>query len=106
MSTDNWLEMLMKIQKEIDGLNPTDRLSHVSGIVMCISAINNSMIGWSKWLISPSVMNKFSEQELKKIFEYFKALSINILEEDMYWTRKKQKKKRKKKNNKTKLYRV
>ena len=87
----DWAALLEKTLKQMEKLKPKDRLGYVSAISALNTIIVNSCSGWLHWLTSPRVMDDFSEDELKELFDFFRKVAKEFLESDLGWTRKKQK---------------
>lgn len=87
----DWAILLEKTLKQMEKLKPEDRLGYVSAICALNIIIVNSCNGWLQWLTSPQVMDEFSEDELKQLFDFFRKIAKEFLEADQNWTRKKQK---------------
>jgi len=61
-------------------MSPQDSLDYVAAMVECNNSIIATSYGWTYWLKDPSLMNKFNDEELKKIFECFRQTSLALLE--------------------------
>lgn len=101
-----WIEETKKKIKQIKKRKSKDRLTIVGGIAICNVAIQASTIGWNSWFQNPTIMEKFTEEELQKMFNAFREITINLLEHDIKWTKDlmKKTKKGKKKKEKDLMY--
>jgi len=90
--TSEWVKNIQKIKKKIERLSPKDRLEYTSAIKECLFAIQTSISGWYGWVSFTNIMEHFTEEELSKVLEYFKKYTLELLEYDIKWTKKKQKK--------------
>jgi len=91
----NIKEWIKKVEKEIIDISsnkPNDRLDYNDSIYKCNIAIGASLNGWSEWLENPSIMNKFTQDELSEIHEEFKKIALLFLSYDIKWTKKLSKK--------------
>jgi len=84
-----WIEKLEKYIKEIKETKPKDRLEFFSTIYQMIIRIGSSLSGWLQWLIDPTILDRFSEEEVEDLFQEFRSLAIKFLELDKKWTKKK-----------------
>ena len=81
-----WIRKVKKHIIEIESLDPKDRLEIVSAILKCNNAVAGSVNGWATWISNPSIMNSFTEEDLKTILEEFKKVAIPFLKNDVKWT--------------------
>jgi len=86
MSMNKWINKVKETIKEIESIDPKDRLEYVNGINKCNKAILASYMGWNAWLTNPSIMSGFNEDELKQILSEFKEIATKILRNDVKWT--------------------
>jgi len=87
MKIEEWLG---KVREEINRIKKSrsrDRLEYLTNILKCNRAIVSSCQGWKYWLDNPTIMNSFSEDDLKRIFEEFKVIAVMFLENDVRWTK-------------------
>ena len=86
----SWTDERAKVLADLRKLEPTDRLSLYSGLVKMNSALFESVRGWDSWLRNPLVMETFSQGELGEIFDSFREVVLEFIEEDIKWTGKKE----------------
>jgi len=88
MNVKKWIRKVEEQIKYLEELEPTDRLSFMSGIAFCTNAIVGSVSGWEAWLSSPTLMENFREEELREIFNEFRRVTIGFLKYDIEWSKK------------------
>jgi len=88
MNVKKWIRKVEEQIKYLEGLEPTDRLSFMSGIAYCTNAIVGSVSGWEAWLSSPTLMENFREDELRDIFNEFRRVTIGFLKYDIEWSKR------------------
>jgi hypothetical protein len=81
-----WIRRVKEHIREIDNLDPEDRLELVSAISRCNYTIAGSVNGWAKWISDPSIMSKFTEENLRTILDEFKKVALPLLKNDIKWT--------------------
>lgn len=64
-------------------MQPKDRLEYVSSIMECIQFMKQSNIGWSSLLTNPQMANGLNEDALKDIFNKFRRVAIERIENDI-----------------------
>jgi hypothetical protein len=74
---------LSKTKKELESLQPDDRMSLVVAINRAVSAIAMSAGGWQQFLTDAMTLEKFDRAKLTSFFEYFKQEAIRQLEFDV-----------------------
>lgn len=74
---------LSKIKKELESLQPDDRMSLLVAINRAVSAIAMSAGGWQQFLTDPITLEKFDKAKLTSFFDYFKQEAIRQLEFDV-----------------------
>jgi len=82
-----WIKKVDRVRNSIKKEKPKDRLGYVKAIEMCVLALNGSCQGWASWISEPKVMERFSEEELKKMFDVVRKVTLVLLEHDVYWTK-------------------
>jgi len=95
---EKWVVKTRKSIEKIKNLKPKDRLEKVKDILECNNSIAASVNGWTFWLMSPQIMEKFDDKELDEILKKFQEIAIKFLETDLEYSEKfiKEKKAKKK----------
>jgi len=91
MSEDSALDWIGKTEKrkeQLKTLDLSDRLACYVALWRIVEAIGNSVSGWRSWLVRPSVMADFSEEELKDFCLNMRDMAIRFLEFDVKATEK------------------
>jgi len=84
---NTWTKATEKEIKKIKNWKLKDRLSIVAAITYCNSSVASSVSGWSSWLTNALIMEEFSEEELKEIFQELAKLAIEWLKLDLKYTK-------------------
>jgi len=83
-----WIESLRKNLKEIESLNPQDKLDYLIAIQRVHNGIVGSCNGWAIWIKNLNIMSKFTKRELEEIFrDLYDVLTI-YAEIDIKWTKR------------------
>lgn len=85
---NKWTKTTQHLIKQLEKIEPKDRLSLCSGIVSCNFALARSVNGWTSWLADPRTMELMTEEELQEIFGEFRKFAITFLKLDMEVTEK------------------
>jgi len=83
----NWTKKTEKEIEKIKNWKLKDRLSIVAALTYCNSSVASSVSGWSSWLTNALIMEEFSEEELKEIFQELAKLAIEWLKLDLKYTK-------------------
>ena len=84
----NWSDDSKNRKKNLESLEPKDRLGYVDGCVQSLLVVNQSISGWMQWLSNPTKMSKFPEDELKNFYEFLKKFAVNFVDFDIKVTEK------------------
>ncbi len=74
---------LSKTKKDLESLQPGDRMSLVVGTNRAVSAMAMSAGGWQQFLTDVATLEKFDMAKLKEFYDYFKQEAITQLEFDI-----------------------
>lgn len=74
-----WITNLKAELDKINNLKPSDRLGLVASIERCMRILATSSTGWLAWSNQPSLMNLYTESDLKEMYKSFKELASEIL---------------------------
>jgi hypothetical protein len=90
LSGNNWNNDITKIREailtlklDLEKASPKDRLDYVSHIVECIQFMKQSNIGWISLLTNPQMVNGLDEEALRDIFQKFRKIAIERIENDV-----------------------
>ncbi len=84
----SWIDETKETMAVIKNLSPKDRLSYYAGVLRCCMALRKSIEGWLQWLRNPLIMDNFSDEDLKQLFEKFQQHTLDLLDMDVYYTEK------------------
>jgi len=73
----------LSLKKDLEKASPKDRLDYVSHIMECIQFMKQSNIGWASLLTNPQMVNGLDEEALKDIFEKFRRISVQRIDNDV-----------------------
>ena len=76
-------EAISSLKQDLEKATPKDRLDYVSHIMECIQFMKQSNIGWSSLLTNPQIANGLDEEALKDIFNKFRKIAIERIENDV-----------------------
>jgi len=76
-------EAILSLKKDLEKASPKDRLDYVSHIMECIQFMKQSNIGWASLLTNPQMVNGLDEEALKDIFEKFRRISVQRIDNDV-----------------------
>jgi hypothetical protein len=65
-----------------------DRLDIINSILLSLSTLERSVLGWNSWVRNLYVMSKFNQQELLDMDETMRKQVKDILQFDIYTTKK------------------
>lgn len=65
-----------------------DRLDIINSILLSLSALERSVLGWNSWVRNLYIMSKFDQQELLDMDNTLRKQVKAILELDIYTTKK------------------
>jgi hypothetical protein len=74
---------LSKMKKEIESLQPNDRMSLLVAISRAVNAMAMSAGGWQQFLSDTITLEKFDQATLTSFFDYFKREATRQLEFDV-----------------------
>ena len=74
---------LSRMKKELDKLQPEDRMGFLVGVNRAVDALAMSSRGWQQFLTDVVLLEKFDEATLKSFFDYFRGEAIRQLEFDL-----------------------
>jgi len=74
---------LSKTKKDLESLQPGDRMGLLVGIDRAVSSIALSAGGWQQFLTDTVTLEKFDKAKLTSFYEYFKQQAIKQLEFDI-----------------------
>ncbi len=77
------IDELSKMKKELESLQPEDRMGLAVGIGRAVGAIAMSAGGWQQFLTDTVTLEKFDKNTLASIFDYFKQQATRQLEFDI-----------------------
>ena len=76
-------DAISNLKQDLTRMQPKDRLEYVSSIMECIQFMKQSNIGWSSLLTNPQMANGLDEEALKDIFEKFRKVAIERIDNDV-----------------------
>ena len=76
-------EAISSLKQDLQKATPKDRLDYVSHIMECIQFMKQSNIGWASLLTNPQMVNGLDEEALKDIFEKFRRISVQRIDNDV-----------------------
>jgi len=76
-------EAILSLKQDLEKATPKDRLDYVSHIMECIQFMKQSNIGWASLLTNPQMVNGLDEEALKAIFEKFRRISVQRIDNDV-----------------------
>lgn len=76
-------DAISSLKQDLARMQPKDRLEYVSSIMECIQFMKQSNIGWSSLLTNPQMANGLDEEALKDIFEKFRKVAIERIDNDV-----------------------
>jgi hypothetical protein len=74
---------LSRMKKELESLQPEDRMSLLVAVNRAVAAIGMSAGGWQQFLSDIITLEKFDQATLKGFFDYFRQEAIRQLEFDL-----------------------
>jgi hypothetical protein len=74
---------LSSMKKELESLQPNDRMSLLVAISRTVNAIAMSAGGWQQFLSDTMTLEKFDQAALMTFFDYFKQEATKQLEFDI-----------------------
>jgi hypothetical protein len=74
---------ILALKDELEKAQPKDRLECLSKIMQCIEFMKQSNIGWASLLSNPIMANNLDEEALKDIFQKFKNITIQRIQNDV-----------------------
>ena len=74
---------LSRMKKELETLQPGDRMSLLVALNHAVNAIAMSAGGWQQLLTDMITLEKFDQTTLKSFFDYFRQQAIRQLEFDL-----------------------
>jgi hypothetical protein len=80
---ESLINELSRTKKELESLQPADRMSLSVAINRSVNAIAMSAGGWQQFLSDPITLEKFDQATLAEFFEYFRQRAIRQLEFDV-----------------------
>jgi hypothetical protein len=84
----DWIERTRKRISELENLDLKDRFACYVALWRIVEAIGESVSGWQSWLVKPSIMAEFSEEELKDFCLNLRGMAVNFLRFDIVATEK------------------
>lgn len=92
MNINKWIKTTERILEEIKKIPISeDRLTNVSSLVKCHTAIVRSVNGWGSWLRNSVIMEGFNREELKDLVSEFKKMASDYLSYDIEIANRKRK---------------
>ncbi|MDP7975339.1 MAG: DUF2153 family protein [TACK group archaeon] len=85
----SWEDRLIKKMDMVKKMNYGDRLSLYNDVRVINLAMMESVNGWNQWLSDPSIIDTFTEEELRELFDGFRRVALEFMEMDLKWTSKK-----------------
>lgn len=76
-------DSILVLKKELESAQSKDRLDAVSRVIQCIDFMRQSNIGWLQFLSNPTLINQLDEEALKDIYERFRKMSIDRIDNDV-----------------------
>lgn len=76
-------EAILNLKQDLAKMQPKDRLEYISSIMECIQFMKQSNIGWRSLLTNPQMANGLDEEALKDIFNKFRRVAIERIENDI-----------------------
>lgn len=74
---------LSRIRKELESLQPEDRMSLLVAVNRAVNAIAMSAGGWQQLLTDITTLEKFDQTTLKNFFDHFRQQAIRQLDFDL-----------------------
>ena len=65
--------------RQLETLDPKDRLEMISGINKCLNALLGMIDGFSLWVRTPEFMSLFGSKETMRMFEKLRKNTIDLL---------------------------
>jgi hypothetical protein len=79
---ESLINYLSGIKKELETLQPQDRMSLFVAVSRSVDAVAVSAGGWRQLLNDTGTLEKFDEATLRSFFDYFREQAIRQLEFD------------------------
>ena len=80
---ESLIDSLSREKKELEMLQPEDRLSLFVGMNRAVNAIAMSAGGWQQFMSDTATLEKFDKTTLKNFFDYLRREAIQQLEFDL-----------------------
>ena len=84
----DWVEKTKERIRQLESLDLKDRFACYVALWKIVGAIADSVSGWNSWLVRPSIMADFSEEELKDFCLSMRDMAVNFLRFDIKATEK------------------
>jgi len=88
--SERWIRLSEKTLDQIKRLEEAkerDRLELVSSILFLLSALQNSVFGWLQWANNPSIMARFTQEDLEKMNKKLSEFTRSFIEYDIEATK-------------------
>jgi hypothetical protein len=79
---ESLINYLSGMKKELETLEPQDRMSLFVGVSRAVDAVAVSAGGWRQLLSDTATLEKFDEPTLRSFFDYFRQQAVRQLEFD------------------------
>ncbi len=88
--SERWINECEALLKGMQGPNKKsrDRLDIINSILLSLSALERSVLGWNSWVRNLYIMSKFDQKELLDMDETLREQVKAILQFDIYTTKK------------------
>jgi hypothetical protein len=74
---------LSRMRKELETLEPEDRMSLFVAVNRAVDAVAMSAGGWRQLISDATMLEKFDEPALRSFFDYFRQEAVRQLEFDI-----------------------
>jgi hypothetical protein len=88
--SERWIDECEALLKGMQSANKQnrDRLDIINSILLSLSALERSVLGWNSWVRNLYIMSKLDQQELLDMDETLREQVKAILQFDIYTTKK------------------
>jgi hypothetical protein len=88
--SERWINECETLLKGMQSTKKTnrDRLDIINSILLSLSALERSVLGWNSWVRNLYIMSQFNQQELLDMDETLRKRVKDILKFDIYTTKK------------------
>jgi hypothetical protein len=80
---ESLISYLSRMRKELETLQPEDRMSLFVAVNRAVDAVAVSAGGWRQLISDATILEKFDEPALRSFFDYFRQEAVRQLEFDV-----------------------